>query len=123
MGFKEWIAKLDAMTPEERLATITLDEVRFYDDAIVLSWSGVIGFGQYRIELTREFETDKHGYQQTTSYAMQASSEGMDLHNDNKKFLRHLLNQFVEKVSLADEQERHANWEERQKNKGVTTDE
>lgn len=119
MGINEWFAKIDAMTPEERLATIKVEEVRFYNDAVVISWSGVIGFGDYTLELHRETEIDEDdGYEVTKSYTIQGNSEGLDLGNDNRIFLRHLLNQIADQVDLSEERAREADWEERQKHKG-----
>lgn len=103
MGIEEWVAKLDSMTPEEKLATIKLTSVKFYKGAMVLEWSGIIGFGEYTIA------TGENG--------LSGNSEGLDLHNEEKKFLRHLLNQLVERVSLAEEKRRDDEWRERQEKK------
>jgi hypothetical protein len=113
MGLEEWIAKVKKMTPEERLATVTLDDVRFYDSSVVLSWSGIMGFGQYAIELSREVEIDKDsGEEETKSYSLVGNSECMDLHNENKMFLRHLLKLFADKVDLSAERHYDAEWRE-----------
>ena len=116
MSLDAWIAKLESMTPAEKLATVTLDDVRFYDDVMVLEWSGVIGFGEYRINLTRESH-EEEGCEVTDSYALEGRSECMDVHNDKKVFLRHLLEQFIDKVDLSEEKAREADWEARQKEK------
>ena len=107
MGISEWIAKLDSMTPEERLATIRVEEVRFYNDAMVISWSGIIGFGDYTLKLHRETEMNEDsGVEITKSYTIQGDSEGLDLRNDNRIFLRHLLNQIADQVDLSEERAR-----------------
>lgn len=124
MGMTEWIAKLDSMTPEEKLATIELTDVQFNGDTMTLSWAGIIGFGEYRIEIKRETEmNEESGYEFTKSFTAIGESEHMDIRNDDKRFLRHLLGQLAGMVDLSEEKERHADWEERQKQKGKSTNE
>lgn len=119
MGINEWFAKIGAMTSEEKLATIRVEEVRFYNDTMVISWSGIIGFGDYTLELHRETEMDEDsGDEVTKSYTIQGDSESLDLGNDNRIFLRHLLNQIADQIDLSEERAREADWKERQKHKG-----
>lgn len=124
VGIKEWIAKLDSMTPEEKLASVTLDEVIFYDNTMILEWSGVMGFGQYTIHVSKEVQHDIDIEEEAdVGYTLIGNSENMDIRNDKKIFLRHLLEQFIDKVDLSEEKAREAEWQKRQKEKEESTNE
>lgn len=66
---------------------VEVDKVTVYDDVISIYWHGSIGFGQYDLL----FDGDK----------IQARSEYMDK-NDNKSFLKALLNDIVDKVEVVE---------------------
>ena len=118
MNINEWFEKINAMTPAERLATYKVDEVRFHNDCMIISWVGVTGFGQYTIELRRETEIDEDcGCEVTKSFTLHGDSEGMDLKTGKKIFLSYLFAQIVDKVDLSEEMAREADWAERQKNR------
>ena len=124
MNINEWFEKIHAMTPAEKLATYKVDEVRFHNNCMIISWVGVTGFGQYTIELRRETEIDKDsGYEVTKSFTLHGDSEGMDLKTGEKIFLRYLLAQIADKVDLSEEIAREADWAERQKQKGESVNE
>ena len=118
MNINEWFEKINAMTPAERLATYKVDEVRFHNDCMIISWVGVTGFGQYTIELRRETEMDEDcGCEVTKFFTLHGDSEGMDLKTGKKIFLSYLFAQIVDKVDLSEEMAREADWAERQKNR------
>ena len=104
MSISEWLAELGAMTPEEKLQTVELTSIKFYKGIMVLSWSGVMGFGEYRVELDED-ETTFIGH-----------SEGMDIKKPNKEFLRHLLNQLADRVDLTEEIACNEDWKRRNGN-------
>ena len=75
MGISEWAAKLSTMTPEEELNTVKLLDVSFHKGVMYLSWDGIMGFGEYCVELDEKTGT------------LIGHSEGMDIHDSNKEFL------------------------------------
>lgn len=113
--------KAEKMTPEERLNSIRLVGVRFFENVVVLSWVGVIGWGEYRLELKDlvfgKFENGKKNPYDLESFTVVGDSEGLDLRNNEKKVLRHLLSQLADLTDLSEERQREADWEERQKNR------
>lgn len=113
--------KAKQMTPEERLNSIELVGVRFFENTVVLSWVGVIGWGEYRLMLKDlvfgKFEDGEENPYDLESFTVVGDSEGLDLHNNEKKVLRHLLSQLADLTDLSEERQCYADWEERQKNR------
>lgn len=97
MPMNEWIGKLKTMTPEEKLATVTLDDILIVNNTILLQWSGAMGFGEYSLTLSRIYTENDH------VIFLTGDSEGLDLRDDKKLFLRHLLSQLADKVDLSEE--------------------
>lgn len=113
--------KAKQMTPEERLNSIKLVGVRFFKNAVVLSWVGAIGWGEYRLQLKDlvfgKYDDGEENPYDLKSFRVVGDSEGLDLRNDEKRVLRHLLSQLADLTDLSEERQREAEWEERQKNR------
>ena len=101
MGFNKWTSKLNSMTEEEKLATVTINNIDFTSCAMIISWSGAYGFGKYTIYKQPVYITDENGFQSVVDYRLQADSEHMDS-GTNKKFLRHLLDEFIDEITIDD---------------------
>lgn len=101
MGLDEFVAKIGGMTPEERLATVTVDAVLVCNDTITIKWSGVQGFGEYLLYKEPIYDTDPiTGWQSIVGYRWIGNSEHMDSSKSDKRFLRHLFNEFIDEITI-----------------------
>ena len=101
MGLDELVAKIGAMTPEERLSTVTIDSVIANDNVITIQWSGVQGFGEYLLYKEPIYDTDPvTGWRSIAGYRWVGNSEHMDSSSSDKRFLRHLFNEFIDEITI-----------------------
>ena len=94
--------RYDEMSKEERLATVRVTSVSFVKDAVVIGWSGIMGFGEYTVShSTLAVEKTPWGTEEVTEYELHGDSECMDS-KDDKEFIRNLFMRIVDQIEVVD---------------------
>lgn len=99
-SFENMVKCYNEMSREERLATVRVTSVSFVKDAMIIGWSGIMGFGEYTVShVTLATEKKPWGVEEVIEYKLEGDSEHMDS-QDSKEFVRHLLAQIADQIQV-----------------------
>lgn len=97
--FEKMMKCHNEMSKEERLATVRVTSVSFVKDAMIIGWSGIMGFGEYTVSHIALATEERPWGAEVTEYKLEGDSEHMDCQID-KEFIRHLLAQIADQIQV-----------------------